>query len=470
MYLKRFHISISLLFIMLLVEGCKIADPPQLMGTINNPDTFQGKTDSTSIGDSRWTNFFNDKHLVKLINIALEQNLDLLTTLERIERARADFDISRGALLPSVDLRFRGRTGNLNEPLLENNINGVNIDNQVQDYFLGFHSHWEADIWGKLKSRRKADYYRFLASEEGLHLTTTYLVAEVARQYYELLGLDNELVTIEKNVALQETALELIKIQKIGGRATELAVQQFHAQLLRTQSLGIEKKQRIIEVENQINVLLGRYPQSITRDISILDQHLPEVVKVGVPSNMLFRRPDIRQAEMVLFASKFDVEAARAEFYPSFTITPYAGVHSHNITTILNAPQSLIFGFITGATAPIFEKRRIRANYNRSIAFNKEAFYNYQNAILTGYEEVTSSLNRVENFREIYYLREQETAVLLDAVSTANALYSAGYASYLEVITAQRSVLDAELSMTNTRKDAFIAIIDLYRALGGGWY
>ncbi len=422
------------------------------------------------MGDLQWQYFFNDQFLIDLIDIAIQNNLDLLSTAQRIEMARANYEIGRGALLPTVDIRFRGRTGDLSTPLLEDNINGVrNIENQTQDYFLGFQSLWEADLWGKLRNRRKAAYLRFLASEQGRHLVTTSLVAEVGRLYHELLGLDNELETIQKNIEFQEVALELIKIQKIGGRATELAVQQFQAQLLRTQSLGFEKRQRIIEVENQLNLLLGRYPQPITRGESILKQHLPEVIKAGVPSDMLLRRPDVQQAELELHAARADVEAARAEFLPSFTITPYAGVHAGRVTSIFNTPESLIFGFITGTTAPIFLNNRIKSEYNRSIARNMEAYYAYQSSILTGYQEVLTNLNRIENYREVYNLREKETEVLLDAVSTSNDLFSAGYATYLEVITAQGSVLEAELSMTNTRKEIFLSIIDLYRALGGGW-
>jgi NodT family efflux transporter outer membrane factor (OMF) lipoprotein len=452
------------------MSSCRIAEPPQLPPAAKLPASFLGSTDTLSMGDLQWQYFFNDQFLIDLIDIAIQNILDLLSTAQRIEMARANYEIGRGALLPTVDIRFRGRTGDLSTPLLEDNINGVrNIENQTQDYFLGFQSLWEADLWGKLRNRRKAAYLRFLASEQGRHLVTTSLVAEVGRLYYELLGLDNELETIQKNIEFQEVALELIKIQKIGGRATELSVQQFQAQLLRTQSLGFEKRQRIIEVENQLNLLLGRYPQPITRGESILKQHLPEVIKAGVPLDMLLRRPDVQQAELELHAAKADVEAARAEFLPSFTITPYAGVHAGRVTSIFNTPESLIFGFITGITAPIFLNNRIKSEYNRSIARNMEAYYAYQSSILTGYQEVLTNLNRIENYREVYNLREKETEVLLDAVSTSNDLFSAGYATYLEVITAQGSVLEAELSMTNTRKEIFLSIIDLYRALGGGW-
>lgn len=453
-----------------LISSCKLVEPPQLPPTAEIPSSFTGNTDTISMGDIIWENFFNDHHLVALIEIALENNLDLLTAMQRIEAAQANFQISKSALLPSLDARFRARTGNIRDNLLNNTINGDrNTSTQTQNYFLGLQSTWEADIWGKLKNRKKAAYARFLASEKGKHLVTTALVAEIARMYYELLALDNELETIQKNVEFQEIALEMIKIQKIGGRATELAVQQFSAQLLRTKSLSFEKQQRIIEVENQLNLLLGRYPQPIVRGESILKQGLPYVVRVGIPSDMLLRRPDIQQAELGLVAAKADVEAARAEFLPSFTITPYMGFHATQMPSLLKTPESITLGFISGLTAPIFNRNQIRSDYNRSVARNMEAFYNYQKTVLTGYQEVVSSLKRVENYEQIYNLREQEVETLLNAVNTSNDLFVAGYASYLEVITAQKRVLEAELSKTNTRKEIFFSVIDLYRALGGGW-
>ncbi|WP_240773441.1 TolC family protein [Pontibacter sp. SGAir0037] len=447
-----------------------MAEKPPLPSLSQMPASFNGNTDTTSIGNIHWKDFFEDKHLLSLIDTALKNNPDLLAAVQRIEVARADLAIARGAMLPSVDARFRSRSGNIYNNLLNGTINGDrNTVTQTENYFLGLQSTWEIDLWGKLKNRRKAAFARFMASEKGQQLLTTTLVAEVAQLYYDLLGLDNELEAIEKNIALQENALEIIKIQKIGGRATELAVQQFHAQLLRTRSLGLEKRQQIIEVENQLNLVLGRYPQPITRGESILLQHLPKVISAGVPSDLLLRRPDIQQAELELLAADADVESARAAFLPSFTITPYAGVHTRSLPAIFNTPESLVLGFLGGITAPIFMNGQIRADFARSSAINKEAFYNYQKHILTAYQEVASNLQKVENYKNVYALREEEAEVLTSAVSTSNDLFMAGYASYLEVITAQGSVLEAELSKANTRKEIFLALIDLYRSLGGGW-
>ena len=434
------------------------------------PETFDGSTDSLSMGDLIWEDFFNDPYLLALIDTALSNNLDLLITTQRIEVAQANYLRSKGALLPSLDGLVSvnvGRVAQNNDPTGDRGP-ATRRSGLGQNYFIGFQSSWEADVWGKLRRRREADYARFLASEKGRHLVITGLVSEVARLYYELLGLDNELQTVLKNEEFQKVALEVIKIQKIGGRATELAVQQFQAQLLRTQSLGFERRQRIVEVENQLNLLLGRYPQPIARGASILEQSLPKVVRAGVPASLLRRRPDVMQAELNLAAMQADVEAARAEFFPSFTLDPYVGLDAPELSVLLE-PESIVIGAFAGLVAPIFNKNEIRANYDRATAETIIAAYEYQQQVLSSYEEVLSNLKRVENYRKVYALRQEEAEVLTAAVSTANDLFAAGYANYLEVITAQARVLEAELSVTNTRQEVFLTVIDLYRSLGGGW-
>ena len=464
------RLSFPIVSIILLASSCKVADLPQLPSADPLPLTFDGDADTISMGDLIWEDFFNDPYLLTLIDTALNNNLDLQVASQRIELAQADYLRSKGALLPSLEGRVAanvGRIANNNDPGGDQSVadrrNGLG-----QVYFVGFRSSWEADLWGKLRRRREADYARFLASEKGRHLVITSLVSEVARLYYELLGLDNELETILKNVEFQEVALQMVKIQKIGGRATELAVQQFQAQLLRTQSLGYEKRQRIIEVENQLNLLLGRFPQPIARGTSILEQNLPKVVRAGVPSSLLRRRPDVRQAEFRLAAMQADVEAARAEFFPSLVLEPYAGVDVDRLSALIN-PEAMVIGAFAGLTAPIFNKNRIRANYDRATAETMIAAYEYQQSVLDAYQEVLSNLKRVENYREVYKLRKEEAEVLTAAVSTSNDLFAAGYATYLEVITAQARVLEAELSVTNTRQEIFVTVIDLYRSLGGGW-
>ncbi len=450
-----------------IISSCKVAQTPDLPPTTPLPSTFTEVTDSSSIGDIEWKNFFKDTFLVRLIDTALNHNPDLLIAIQRIEMARSNVLIRKGALLPSVNGLATADVGRMNANLIRNGAD-QSTPNLNQEYFVGLQSTWEIDLWGKLRNRKKAAYTRLLASEKGQHLVTTTLVADLSRLYYELLGLDSELEIIRSNVELQEIALEMIEIQKAGGRATELAVQQFSAQLLSTKALEAEKKQQIVEVENQINFLLGRFPQPIERGSSIREQNLPPELEVGIPADMLRRRPDIQQAELALLASGADVEAARAAFFPSLTLSPYLGFNAIRASTLVK-PEALALGALAGLSAPLFNMNRIKANYNRSIAMQMESYHTYQRTILNGYQEVISSLKRIENYSDVYDYKEEEVEVLIKAVNTSNDLFMAGYASYLEVITAQKSVLEAELGSISARKEIFLSIVDLYKALGGGW-
>lgn len=461
-------LSYALLFVTA-VTACKVATPPPLPVAEKLPGTYIGNTDTITDGNIQWQEFFTDPLLLDLIETALQNNFDLLTAIQRIEIARAFYSVSQGAFLPSLSGVASANLGNVNQNMVGNADQDQRMNNIREEYFIGLQSSWEADIWGRLKSQKKAAYSRFLASERGKHLVTTAIVAEIARLYYELLAVDNELEVVRKNIDFQEIALEIIKIQKMGGRATELAVQQFTAQLLSTKALEKEKEQRVIELETQINLLMGRYPQTIPREKDISELALPPTIHEGVPSTLLLNRPDIQQAELELLAAEADVEAARAAFLPSLSISPYAGFNARNASVLFQTPESLAAGLLGGVTAPIFNKKRIRAGFNRSIAERQQAYYGYQKSIIAGYGEVVNNIRGIDNLEQVYSLKEQEVEVLLNAVSTSNVLFTSGYATYLEVITAQKSVLEAELELANIKKGIFHSVIGLYQALGGGW-
>ncbi|WP_461129233.1 TolC family protein [Spirosoma aerophilum] len=464
---------------LLLLSSCQVPRPMLQPDKLSVPTTFAGASDSVGIASRNWRSFFDDPNLVRLIDTAMVGNLDLRIATQRIEMARASFEYSRGFLAPQVNAvasagvdRY-GRTtmngvGNFDTNLSENIRGNQVIPNPTPDFFLGARSSWEVDIWGKLRNRRKAAYVRFLASEKGRHAVLTALVAEIARYYYSLLALDGEQEIIQKNIALQQNALTLVRVQKQAGRVTELAVQQFTAQLLNTRSRLSRNRQQIIETENQLNRLLGRFPQPIVRGKSLQDRTLPGQVLTGVPAQMLARRPDIRQAELELQAANINVEAVRAEFLPSLNLSAYVGLNSFRAASLFD-PASIAAGILGGLAGPVINRRFIKANYRQSEAQSREAFYQYQQTVLTGFSEVLTSLRGVENYRNVVELQEQEVDVLENAVSTSNDLFSGGYASYLEVITAQRSVLEAELALISTKQAQFLSLTDLYRALGGGW-
>lgn len=465
------------------LSSCRIQHTPAPVPEISVPQSFvgsslAGRVDSSSIGEWSHQTLFTDAKLVALIDTALARNPDLKITLQRIDIARANYGISQGALLPRVDAmatagvdRYGRYTlngvGNF-DTNLSNNISGSSrIPNPTPDYFVGLRSSWELDIWGKLRNRRKAAYTRVLASEEGRNLVVTALTADVARLYYSLLALDAELEIIGENVELQQKALELVEVQKAAGRVTELAVQQFRAQLLNTRALEGRVQQEIVETENQLNVLLGRYPQTVARGASIEKQSLPNALVAGLPAQLVYRRPDIRQAERELEAANVDVAVARADFLPSLNLSPYLGFNAFRPNVLLN-PQSLALGIIGGLGAPVFNRQQLKGNLAITTAQSREAYFAYQRVILTGVSEVVSSLKGLENYRNVANIQRQEVDVLRQAATTSNELFANGYATYLEVITAQRNVLEAELALITTKRAQFLAMVGLYRALGGG--
>ncbi len=471
---------LSFLSIIILTASCTALRKSILPNMVNLPSNYTS-TERENKNDSLLSpkDFFSDTCLVALIDLALTNNFDLLRAVQRIEYAKANYLVTKAAFLPSLNGSARAGVdkfskntmnglGNFDTNLSPNISSENRIPNPTPDYFLSLTTSWELGLWGKYRNYRKSGYNRLLASEKGKHLVQTAIIAEVATLYYRLLALDAELEIINRNLILQQTAVDNIDILKQGARANELAVQQFTAQLLDTKALFSMKKQEIIHTENLLNVLLGRFPSKITRGQNIIAQSIPKEIYTGIPTNLLYQRPDIRQAELSLAATSADVAVARAGFFPSLTLNGYAGYNSFN-SSLLFAPASVAYGAMAGLIAPMFNKNQIKANYRRSRAEQMDAFYAYQKAVVTGYQEVVTNLKGIENYQIVYNLKAQEVEALNKAVSASNDLFFAGSASYLDVITARKYVLQTELDLTNTKKEQFLYMIDLYRALGGGW-
>jgi outer membrane protein, multidrug efflux system len=476
----------AIILSVLVVTGCKIAKPV-IPDQVSVPGRFQANdttvvagADSSSVADETWASHFQDQKLTALIDSAIRSNPDLLSALQRVERANAVLMVSRNALYPSVngvaaagaekygDYTLNG-IGNFDTNLSPNLKDDQRIPtNPTPEYFLGLRSSWEIDLWGKLKNRKKAAYARLLRDRKSVQFLQTVLVSEVAERYYTLMGLDNELKIIKRNIALQEEQLEIVKIQKEAAHATELAVQQFRSQLLSTQAEAFRVNQEIIAVENNLNTLLGRYPQSISRDSLDRSQHYDEKVVTGLPADLLQRRPDIQEAEYELIAAKADVAAARAAYYPSLQITPFVGLNSFSAATFFSG-ASLAYGAVGGLTAPLFNQKRIEAAHKIAIADNREAYQQYRKTVVNAYSEVVTQLNAIKNLNRAYQLKRQQATELQNAVATSRDLYLGGRASYLEIVTAQRGVLDAELELNQIQRELNQVRIDLYRSLGGGW-
>ncbi|RYG43489.1 MAG: efflux transporter outer membrane subunit [Chitinophagaceae bacterium] len=470
---------------MSMLSACSITKPviPDSVkppaGYVLTDSTLSRGADTGNIATISWQQFFSDQKLNGLIELAINHNPDLLMTIQRIEKANAMLMARKGAFFPRVDgvaaagvEKYGDYTlngvGNFDTNLSPNLGKDQRIPNPTPEFLLGLRSSWEIDLWGELKNRKKAAHARYLKEQHSARFLETLLVSEVAKRYYDLTSLDNERSIIQKNIALQETALEIVKVQKEAGRATELAVQQFNAQLLFTRAAAYRVKQETVSVEMELNNLLGRFPAAVSRDSLRPLTAASQQFGAGLPSQLLLRRPDIRAAEMELVAAKADVTAARAAFYPSLTINPFVGLNAFSASMLFSG-ASLAYGVAGGLTAPIFNQRKIKAAYKISIAENREAYQDYRKKVINAYSEVITHLNAIGNLTKAFNFKEQEVAALQNAVGTSRDLYLGGRASYLEIISAQKVLLEAEIELNHIQREQYQNRIALYRSLGGGW-
>ncbi|RYZ39563.1 MAG: TolC family protein, partial [Sphingobacteriales bacterium] len=346
---------------------------------------------------------------------------------------------------------------------------GQEMPDPLSDFTIAAVANWEVDIWKKLRNSKKAALSRYLASIEGKNFMVTNLISEVANSYYELLALDNQLLVIQQNIELQKNALEIVKVQKEAARATELGVQKFQAEVNKSQSLEFEVAQQIVETENRINFLLGRYPQEIKRDKTEFLNLLPSPVQYGIPSQLLENRPDVKQAELELAAAKLDVKAAKAEFYPSLDISAAIGVQAFKPAYLATFPESLLYSLAGDLMAPLINRNAIKAEYQSANSRQLQALYHYQRTVLNAYLEVASQLSRIENLGKSYEMKSLQVQALNKSIAASNDLFRSARVDYFEVLMTQRDALEAKLELMETKKSQLAAAVDVYRDLGGGW-
>ena len=467
----------KIIFIVLVfVAGCKVPAIVQVENKQVVPTTFNQSKDSINSADIKWKDFFADAYLAALIDTALKNNYEVLSTFQDIEIAKNNIRIKHGALLPKVNgavglglektARYTAAgAGNASTEITE----GHEVPEPIGDIFLGFRASWEADIWHKLHNAKKAAFVKYLKTVEGRNFVVTNLVSEIANSYYELLALDNQLDIIQQAIELQKNELEIVKVQKEAAKATELAVKQFEAQVYNSQGQQFDIQQKITETENKINFLLGRYPQNIIRDKSQFNTKNLMAINIGLPSQLLQNRPDIKQAELELQAAKLDVKVARAEFYPTIGINGVVGLQGFKPKYLVSGLEGLAFSFVGDLAAPLINKNAIIAEYNKANANQISVLYDYQKTILNGYIEVSNEMSNIKNLEKYYDLKTKESATLATAIDVAKDLFRSARANYLEVLTVQRDALSAKLELVETKKRQLNAMTNIYKALGGGW-
>jgi NodT family efflux transporter outer membrane factor (OMF) lipoprotein len=477
--LKRIvYICVGAASITLAVSGCKT--PELTQKNVNNvtPESYSnGNQDSTNTAtELTWQEYFPDPNLHALIDTALKNNQELNITLQEIQLSQYEIRVRKGEILPVAGIRASTGVDKVGRYTSQgaNDANtevmpGREFPDPLGDYGIGAFANWEVDIWHKLRNSKKSALTRYLASVEGKNFMVTNLIAEIANSYYELLAYDNQLSIVNQNIKIQTDALEIVRYQKEAARVTELAIRRFEAQVLNTRSLQYGIQQQIVETENRINFLVGRFPQPVKRDANSFGNSIPEKIQAGIPSQLLGNRPDIRQAELELAAAKLDIKIAKADFYPKLDISAGIGFNAFNPSFIFTAPESLIYSLAGDLTAPLINRNAIKARYQSANAKQIQAIYNYEQTILNSYIEVVNQLSNINNLANTYDLKQQQVAALTESINISNELFKSARADYMEVLLTQRDALESRFDLVETKMEQLHAKVNIYQALGGGW-
>jgi NodT family efflux transporter outer membrane factor (OMF) lipoprotein len=441
---------------------------------INVPEYYNQNQDTANVSTIQWRNYFNDVYLQALIDTALINNQELNIVLQEIEIRKNEILSRTGEYQPSVRLGVSSgvektgvftRNGAVEEQLTIKD--GEAFPKLLSDFSLSATASWEVDIWHKLRDAKDASLQNYLASIEGKNFLVTQLVAEIAETYYELIALDNYVKTINENVEIQRNALKSVKLQKESAKATQLAVNRFEAQLLKTTNRQYSVKQKITEKENLLNFLTGRFPMKIERS-SLFFEISIDSIRVGIPSQLLSNRPDVKQAEIELMASKLDVSVAKANFYPSLNIRGNMGFNAFNPAFLLN-PESIIYNAVGDLMAPLINRKGIEAAYLTASSKQLQAVFNYEQTILNAFVDVQNQVAKIENYSKSYDTKSGEVAILEQSVNIANNLFTSARADYVEVLLTQEEVLEAKLEKIEAKSKLLEGKVNLYRSLGGGW-
>ena len=441
------------------------------------PKNFNSKiSDSLNSAKIDWKNFFSDANLAALIDTALVNNQELNIISQQINRAKNEIGIRKGEYLPFVNIYAGSEFEKVGEftrnGAVERNLNireNEEFPEPLPNFSVGLAASWELDVWKKLRNGKKAATLEYLSSIEGKNFMVTNLVAEIASSYYELQALDNQLLIINENLELQQNALKMVKLQKEAARATQLAVRRFEAEVFKNQSNQFRIQQQIVETENKINFLIGHYPKKIPRDSENFISKKIDTIFTGIPSQLLANRPDIRQAEYELQASKLNVAIAKANFYPSIGIKAGVGLEAFQPKFLTHTPESLLYTLVGDVVGPLINRNAIKATYKNANAKQLQAVFEYEKSILNGFMEVSNELSNISNLKKSYDLKEQQVNALKESINLSLQLFRSARVEYTEVLFVQREALDSKLEIVETKRDQLLANVKLYQTLGGGW-
>ena len=449
------------------IGGCTVG-PNYSRPTILTPDNHRDALEppkAESLADIPWWELFKDPVLQELTRDALRNNYDLRTAAARVEEARAQIGVSRSFFYPQLTLNGGGSAEQVSRSSDPSQSFGAS--RSFQNWFGNFAMTWEFDVFGRIRRETEAAGARYVATEMDRRAVYITLVADVAQSYFILRELDLELEIARRTLQLNDETIQFYQRRLAGGVSNRLEVDQSVANRSRTAAVIPDLERRIAIQENLINFLLARNPATIPRGTVLVDQYHPPAIPAGLPSALLERRPDVQSAEQLLVAANADVGAAKALFFPTFSLDAAVGGLTHNISNI--DKRAAVWAVSGGFLQPIFQGWRLFWNYDATIARFDQSLAQYEKAAQNGFREVADALVTIEKLRDVRVEQEAQVGALQDASRLSRLRYDTGLANYIEVLIADQDLFDAELDLARTRGAQLNAVVQLYRALGGGW-
>jgi len=463
---------LSAVTLLMIISACNVSrkmetPKPALPVAFRNAATT---TDTSSIAEVQWKDFFNDAILQKLIDSAIRNNYDMQIALKNMESSKLQFKQIKFNHTPQVSLNV---SANTNRPS-DNSLNGFTLSqflgtNHIEDYNANLSLSWEADIWGKIRNQSKAALAQYLQTAEARKAIQTNIVSSVSQGYYNLLMLDEQLDVARRNLRLNDSTLQIIKLQMQAGQVSSLAVQQAEAQQLAAAQLIPEFEQNITVQENALRVISGALPTRIERNTRLKQLNPAERIPTGLPSEVISRRPDVHHAELALNVANANVGFNKASMYPVLNITAAAGVNTLKASNWFNIPASL-FGTVTGSVLqPVLNRKKLKTQYEVSKIEREKVVLQFRQSVLNAVGEVSDALVKIEKLKSRQEIAANRVRTLQQTTGNASLLFKNGIANYLEVITAQSNVLQSELELASIKRQQLSAVAELYRSLGGGW-
>ena len=438
--------------------------------TLSTPAQYRNQISLT--GDTvllPWKSFFKEPQLNLLIENALNKNSEVAAALLTMEQLDLAFKQAKLSILPTLNLAVSANRSFQSKNSLNGSLSGQFVSTSyIDDYNANLQLAWEADIWGKAAMRKSGAMAEYLAQKENIAAVKTKIIAQVAKAYYNLIGLDEQLRIAKRNVQLSDSTLSMLNLQYRVGQVNSLAVEQVKAQQ-KTAELLVPLVQKNIEMqENALSILCGEYPDAVKRSGTLASVAPNAIFATGVPAMLLSRRPDLKAAELLVRSANAKTGLAKAAMYPSISLSAQSGLNAFNIKNWFNIPGSIFNTLAANLAQPVFQKAELKTAYQTALLEQQKSVITFKQTMLTAVAEVSDAMSQSVHADERLALIAAKSASLNKANNDALLLYKSGMATYLEVITAQNNALQNDLEAISIKQEKLSALTDLYRALGGG--